>query len=197
MRVALVYPFTKRCDHSCNPPLALLYLATTLRDSDVEVSIFDLDAFTGGLQEQLKAIVDYQPDVVGMPVYTIASEFKSVQIICRGVRERLPAATILAGGPHPTALPTETLEWFPEMDFVLQGEADYTLRDLVEQLSHNVSRPSVPGLYYRENGTIKGIMRCKPPQDLDAIPIPTENSCGRIFGTACTGVSTARVRWTS
>lgn len=172
MRTALAYPFSKGGDYSCNPPLSLLYLATSLRDSDFEVRIFDLNSYAGGLQELLNDVVDYRPDLVGIPIFTITYAFKAAKTVCRDLRERLPEVLILAGGPHPTALPEQTLEWYPELDFVLQGECDYTLRDLVMQLNSNVAKPSVPGLFQRTNGAIEGIQRGDPPEDLDSISIP-------------------------
>jgi anaerobic magnesium-protoporphyrin IX monomethyl ester cyclase len=172
MRVALAYPLSKGGDYSCNPPLSLLYLATSLKANGFEVSVFDLDSYTGGMQELLNDIVDYRPVLVGIPIFTITTAFKATKAICRGLRKSLPDVLILAGGPHPTALPEQTLEWFPELDFVLQGECDYTLCDLVAQIDNNVAKPSVPGLFQRTNGAIEGIERGDPPKDLDSVPIP-------------------------
>jgi radical SAM superfamily enzyme YgiQ (UPF0313 family) len=152
--------------------LALLYLATGLRDRGFEVSVFDRDAYAGGLQELADRVVDYKPDVVGMPLFTTSPAFRDTQSLIQELTDRLPTAKLLCGGPHASACPTQTLEWFPDLDFVLQGEADHTICELMEQLTSNVARPEVAGLHYRDGGEIVSIPVGKAPKDLDAIPIP-------------------------
>ena len=172
MRVALVYPFRKAGLHSCNPPLALLYLATSLEAAGHEVSVIDRDAYASDYPGFIEKIRNYEPDLVGMPIFTLTPVFKAVREVCRDLREKLPDAIFLAGGPSSTALPEETLQWYPEIDYVLQGEADITICDLMDQLDRNVADPDVPGLCYRRNGAVHSIPRADPPADLDALPIP-------------------------
>ena len=170
MRVALAYPYTKKLDHQCNPPLALLYLATSLRDRGADVAVFDADGFDGGRGELVAQVADFRPDVVGLP--TFSEELPVLREAARQVRSRLPRAAIVVGGPHATACPHETLDWFPEVDWLLRGEADYTLCELVDQLGRNVARPEVPGLCYRgEDGHVE-VPPTENPRDLDVIPIP-------------------------
>ena len=111
MRVALAYPYAKRLDHQCNPPLALLYLAASLRDRGVDVAVFDVDGFGGGRGEMVAQVADFRPDVVGLP--TFSEELRALREVAREVRSRLPRAAIVVGGPHATACPHETLDWFP------------------------------------------------------------------------------------
>ena len=172
MRVALVYPDSKLTSAGCMSPLGLLYMATSVRDNHHEVAVFDVDGFQPGLPELVNAVADYRPDVVGIPVFTQRYTLQAVRTAAREIRNRLPAARIVLGGPHPTALPEQTLEWYPETDFVLRGEADHTFCDLLSQLESNTAAPEVPGLCYRTDGRFVSFPVGKPPQDLDAIPIP-------------------------
>ncbi len=172
MRVALVYPILKGGGHSCNPPLALLYLATNLERDGHEVAIFDRDRYPHDPSSFMAEIVDYSPDLIGMPLFTIVSILKAVRQFCQTLREKLPRTPILLGGPHISAMPEQTLEWFPEADFALQGEADITLGMFVKELEGNAAEPKAPGLFYRKNGGITSIPRIDPPKDLDALPIP-------------------------
>jgi len=170
MRVALAYPFPKQEPSQCNPPLALLYLATGLRDHGTEVAVFDVDGFAGGPAEMWDRLAEFRPGLVGLPSFSEA--LPRLRDAVREVRSRLPRASLVVGGPHATACPDETLDWYPEVDWLLRGEADYTLLDLVDQLDRNVAHPTVPGLCYRgEQGHVANPV-AESPRDLDAIPIP-------------------------
>jgi len=46
-------------------------------------------------------------------------------------------AKIIVGGPHPSSLPEECLKDNPNIDFVVIGEGENTLRELVNHLSEN------------------------------------------------------------
>ena len=48
---------------------------------------------------------------------------------------RSVGATTIAFGTHVTAIPRETLRAFPSLDFVLRGEPELTLRELVDTLN--------------------------------------------------------------
>ncbi len=51
-------------------------------------------------------------------------------------------AYTIAFGTHVTPIPRETLASYPSLDFVLVGEPDLTIRDLVDHLEMNFDRPA-------------------------------------------------------
>jgi len=134
--------------------------------------VFDRDAHDGGMPEMINRIVEFKPDLFGIPIFTVPQSLTEALAITNEVRSKLPNTTIVAGGPHVTACPEETLDWFPAVDFVLQGEADDKLCQLVEQLESNASQPQVPGLCYRSDGQNVVTPPGPPPPNLDSIPIP-------------------------
>ncbi|ACL02871.1 Radical SAM domain protein [Desulfatibacillum aliphaticivorans] len=113
------------------PPLGLGYLAAAVRDS-ARVSL--LDGVRLGLtpKKLYSTAKSLNPDMVG---FSVVSAAKSPAVQCIGaVRKALPKAVILAGGPHPTAMPMEFLEeTAPHLDFVLRGEAEEGLRILCRE----------------------------------------------------------------
>ncbi|NIV31602.1 MAG: radical SAM protein, partial [Anaerolineae bacterium] len=46
-------------------------------------------------------------------------------------------ARTIAFGTHVTPMPTQTMESFPSLDFVLRGEPELTLRELIDALEAN------------------------------------------------------------
>ncbi len=51
-------------------------------------------------------------------------------------------STTIAFGTHVTPIPTETMRTFPALDFVLYGEPDLTIRDLLDHLENRIDQRS-------------------------------------------------------
>jgi B12-binding domain/radical SAM domain protein len=74
----------------------------------------------------------------------------------------------IAGGPHPSGAPEETLEYF---DYVVIGEGEETLPELVKTVQEKEDPEKVPGIAYREAETGKVVMTQKRPYaNLDSYP---------------------------
>jgi len=70
----------------------------------------------------------FQPDIVGIPAYT--EEIFDAAIIAERVKEVSPGTTVLVGGPHPSAIPEETLNEFGSFDIAVVGEGESALLDI-------------------------------------------------------------------
>jgi len=74
----------------------------------------------------------------------------------------------IAGGPHPSGAPEETLEYF---DYVVIGEGEETLPELVKTVQEKGNPEKVPGIAYRGAETGKVVMTPKRPYaNLDSYP---------------------------
>ena len=74
----------------------------------------------------------------------------------------------IAGGPHPSGAPDETLEYF---DYVVLGEGEETLPELVKVLLEGGDPGKVRGIAYKDSGTGKILITPKRPHvNLDAYP---------------------------
>jgi B12-binding domain/radical SAM domain protein len=108
---------------------------------------------------------------------------------CEGAAD----AVYIAGGPHPSALPEEVLEHF---DFVVIGEGEETLPELIEAIEEGSDPSAVRGIAYRQQGQIIFTEK-RPPVDLDSYPpfsrilSPIEISRGCPWG--CTYCQTPRL----
>lgn len=105
-----------------NEPLGLAYLAAMLEKHDHGVQIWD-----GMVQEP--AEICYA-DIIGVTMLTPMYEQSRTMI--RFIRGMYMNCKIVVGGPHPTALPSETLIETPEIDYLIAGEGEYHLLDYVE-----------------------------------------------------------------
>ncbi len=152
MKVLLVKPGIALGDH-IQPPLGIAYVASRLREKH-EVAVLDFGMmdrkdglFTGELRR-------FAPDVVGFQCYS--PEIGEVKRLSGLARAALPKAVILAGGPHPTLCPEETMaKLSPETDYLLRGETEESFLLFLEKLGGGVPPEKVPGLVWRENGALK------------------------------------------
>jgi len=112
-------------DDHLEPPLGLLYLATLLIQRGYQAKIVDLSSVPP------EAWADLIPaaDLYGFSTYT-TTYHRTLQILAL-VKRRFPHARTVAGGPHATALPKLVAR---EFDFVVSGEGEQALLDLVQSL---------------------------------------------------------------
>ena len=152
-------------------PSGVAQIATQLRAAghDVRVLVrdeqlarldFDWGAANRRLVEQLEA---FRPDMVGLSVVTPAmSECKA---IAASVKATLGAeVSVVAGGPHPTALPEQTLDECPDVDIAAIGEGEATMVDLAA----GAALDDVAGIAFRRDGTVVRTAPRRPQRDLDA-----------------------------
>ena len=170
MKVLLINPPAAIRDIPDIPPLGLAYLAALLRENGLETEILDLDLERERRGELPGLLRDRRPEVVGLGGLTL--QIESAFEIAREVKEILPDALVVLGGPHASALPERTLgEAGGAVDVVVAGEGEYALLDLVR------GRPfaEVPSIYYREGAAMRQTSAGRPIVDLDALPLPARD----------------------
>lgn len=147
-------------------PLGLACIAAPLLSGAHSVKILNLnivDKPEEYLQNELK---EFSPDFVGITSTTplIKKVYKIAAIVKKVNRE----IVIVAGGPHPSALPEDVLTE-SEIDCVIKGEGDFILKMIAEKgLS-----PSIPNIFYKKDGeVIKSEIQDDFIKDLDSLPFP-------------------------
>lgn len=149
-------------------PLGLASIAAYLKSKDKNIDIRVLDAWAEnlGFEELKNRIAQTRADIAG--IYMVSprySEGKKTIEICR---QALPKAIIIAGGPHPSALPQETLKDIPQLDICAIGEGEITMHEL----ANNTPLSTIDGIAYRENGEIKITKPREFIKNLDDLPFP-------------------------
>ena len=120
--------------------------------------------------EVKKTIKDFNPDIVGISIWTTfaASAFH----IARLSKEIKPACSVIVGGPHATKA-EEILKLSPYVDYVVKGEGEITIRELVQSLEGGKNKLSaIAGLSYREDNEIRHNQNREKAKDLDKFPFP-------------------------
>jgi len=102
-------------------PLGLGYLSAMLKQNDHSVCLVDRFADSGAWVNDIHVF-----DFVG--VYTSTPCYEDALLILRRLEAEGYDGAIAFGGPHTTAFP-DTIP--PRVDYVVQGEAEYVINDLV------------------------------------------------------------------
>lgn len=153
------------------PPYALGLLNAALKKHDYQSSIYDPN-FLESTEEEVRAeLRRTQPDVVGITSSSL-EYMQENQKMAQIIRDELPDGIIIMGGILPTVLPEKTLE-DTNLDYLVIGEGEYRLPDLLEALNTDRSKlHAIDGLAWRENS--KDIIQPMKEfiTDLDAVDFP-------------------------
>jgi magnesium-protoporphyrin IX monomethyl ester (oxidative) cyclase len=182
------YTSKKRIDINPLPPLGLGYLGSVLEENDIEVEIVDclLEGWYNRIEitdgvvriglsfEQIEDIIrDYGPDIVGVNNLFTKQRENAHRIY--GIAKKIDKNIItIAGGAHPTAMPELALS-DKKLDYVVLGEGEQTLIDLVRVIEGKQDFHMLDGVGYRENGNIKIIPKTRFIEDLDSLPFPARH----------------------
>lgn len=144
-------------------PLGLEYLAASIEDAVEQVNIVDLELDRRTFQQCLDY---YHPDLVGISLS--ATEHNQTLKLAKTAKQN--GAVTVVGGYHPTAVP-DTMLNHPQIDIVVRGEGEQTLRELVE----HGNPENVLGCSYRKNGKIIHNEDRPRIADLDSLPFPARH----------------------
>ncbi|RPI86212.1 MAG: radical SAM protein [Chloroflexi bacterium] len=177
------------------PQVSLAQMAALLQPV-YTLKIIDANAERIGWQEFAKLLDKYQPRYYFTQVTAPTLENDMYGCFLAKARE----AKTIAFGTHVTPMPHETMSAFPSLDFVLVGEPDLTIRDLLDNLDSRLDTRSleiqtlflehdpyyeaaaqedgsvdmnkIKGLAWRNGGQIVINMPRPFIKDLDKLPMP-------------------------
>jgi anaerobic magnesium-protoporphyrin IX monomethyl ester cyclase len=179
------YTFKSARDINPLPPMGLGYLASIVRNIDIEVKILDCLVRGWNHEEELdnklirvglsdieieNYISEFNPDLVGINCQ-FSRQHKIYHKILSLIKKTKPECITIAGGAHATVCPEDVLG-NPFCDFILLGEAEESFKDFILKLNQNLDITSVDGLGWKSNGNININKKMKWITNLDTIPFP-------------------------
>lgn len=149
-----------------NPPLGLVSLATVLEKENFDVKIVDV-----GKGEK----IGYEScDVLGVSFATVNTN--QAFEIAKEARQR--NLTTVAGGPHPTVMPSECADFF---DYVVCGEGEWIFPQLLKDIESGEKRENlVQGVH--------GDLYSLPTLNFDHVPNLESYLKHRAEGLYCKGL---------
>ncbi len=154
------------------PPTGLLTLAAYVEQEipDIEIEIIDCQAERKNWQDLEKSIESSAPSMVATSgftcnAYTCARTVEIAKTVNKDI-------VTVVGGSHFSFTPDESLTGFPEIDYIVRGEGELTLVELIRTLNNGKDIGQVRGISFCHNGKI--IHNPSRPfiENLDILPYP-------------------------
>jgi radical SAM superfamily enzyme YgiQ (UPF0313 family) len=151
------------------PSIGIAYLAAVLRVNGYDVRVLDSYVEGHGLNNILTYVKAYAPDIIGISLLTPSADV-SYQVL-KKIRFEFPKTIIVAGNLH-ASLFSEELLINDYVDFVVHGEGEQALLELVESLKANVDYSLIKGISYKIKGQVISTGKRDKINDLDSLPYP-------------------------
>ena len=164
-RILLVKPKGRKglCFASDVIPIGLEYIAASIENVVEDIHIIDMELE----RRSFKYFLDlFRPDLVGI---TMSATDHDEGLRLAKIAKENGIATIL-GGYQPTLVPDELLSHL-QVDMVIRGEGEYTMKELVRKGCPN----GVLGVSYNEGGSVIHNEDRPMIEDLDSLPFPTRH----------------------
>lgn len=156
---------------SVTAPLGLAYLASYVERHGFQARILDNSIELMSRKKFSDYLDKIKPRVVGFSAST--STFPQVVNFASAVKEFDSRIMVVLGGPHPSALPQETLE-NDSIDIVVKGEGEETILELLTALLRGGGGLSgIKGIYYKEGHKIMSNPAREFIRDIDSLPLPS------------------------
>lgn len=163
-------------------PLGLAYIGAVIRNLGHQVQGFDLSCRKDSVKRYylrsdrmfLNSLTEFNPDLVGMTCTT--TNRINLNFWAETIKESLPNAKIIAGGPHPYFIPESYLRTYPAVDVLVMGEGEVTIIDFLNALVEGRDLKSVKGIAFRgKNGSLIINPLREVIKNLDEIPFPARD----------------------
>ena len=157
-------------------PLGTLYAASLMRQEGYDVTLHDV-MFAKGAEDIIPAIENYNPDILVL----YDDGFNYLTKMClTNMREAAFKMSKMAKERGCTVIisssdSTDHYEKYIEegADFILLGEAEITLLELINALQENKKDISIiPGIAFQQNDCVIKTARRNVLKDLDSLPLP-------------------------
>lgn len=183
MKILLIHPQVPRSyyNNEFYAPIGLLYLAAVLKQAEEDVRIVDLrtinitgqaDEYAVYEQKLIDSVSGFRPELVGIGCL-YSGQFSDMLRYTILIKKHFPRIPIVVGGIHPTIYARDILERCSSIDWVVLGEGEETLRDLIKIVkTGGCDFAKLDGFAYRQGGRVVVNPKKHFIQNLDTIPLP-------------------------
>lgn len=149
------------------PHLGFIYVAGHVRAAGHQVELYDAMTKDHTLNQIKEHIAQVRPDVVASTAYT--SSINAALDVLRAAKEVDPAIVTMVGGIHANFCYEELLRQSAHLDFVVRGEGELTVPELLEALEAGGDLHKVRGIAFREEDAVVVTPGRPFIQDLDSL----------------------------
>lgn len=134
-----------------SPPIGLMYLASYLEREfpGIELELMDMKISAGGAAGVARRAAGFKPDIVGLGAMTVHAP--ELIATAEAVREKLPGALMIAGGPHATCFAGKLLSATTAFDAAVLGEGERALCNIVRAYENGGDIDSINAVATRKH----------------------------------------------
>ncbi|OGW25229.1 MAG: magnesium-protoporphyrin IX monomethyl ester oxidative cyclase [Nitrospirae bacterium GWC2_42_7] len=149
--------------------VGFVYIAGSLRAAGYDPFIYDAMSYWHGYEDIQKKITDLKPDVVATTAFT--AEIVDALKVLKLARDINPEIITVIGNVHPTFCYEEIFkDHHMYVDYVVCGEGENVIVDLMNALSQGADISKVKGIAYREGEKVEVTLPGGFIKDLDSLP---------------------------
>lgn len=151
-------------------PISLTTIAAVLEKDNITVKLDDCIVEEIGFFELQKRLKEFKPDLVIINTATpsITSDLKVASLAKKASKK----CKTLAFGIHVTALPEDSLRMEKDLDIVVRGEPEITIREIAIAIGTGRVINHISGISYRMGNKINHNNFRLPLNNLDELPFP-------------------------
>src|SRR5881296_1102845 len=138
----------KRKDKKLEYPIFLSYAVALTRAAGIETGFLDGVCDELGIEAYAAEIERLAPDFIAMECSTPSIDHDLASV--RRIKALRPQAFIALMGSHATYFHQQLLEDNPEVDAIIRGEFEITIREIAVALKNGASLSGVAGLTFRD-----------------------------------------------
>ena len=149
-------------------PLGLVSIGGPLLDAGFTVKLIDHDTYGWSFKKLVKEIRKFQPDYVLLGHSGSTAAHKTAIKTIHEIKQTFPNTKIIYGGVYPSYADQSIMRECNEINFIVRGEGEQTIVELINAIENNTSLEAVDGITWRNGNQIIANRSRAPIQNLDA-----------------------------
>ena len=170
-RILFINPVVREEDVPRHIPYGEALLAAIAMKEGHQVAVYDANAMRQPISKVAELCKADDWDVIAIGGLTTTYGF--IKQACRIAKEASPSSLLMAGGGFLTSMPREIMQWIPEIDVGVVGEAFVTFPEILRMVDeHDYDFRRTQGVIWRDQGE-PVLNEARPViHDLDTLPWP-------------------------
>lgn len=170
-KILFINPVVREEDVPRHIPYGIALLAAIAEKGGHQVAVYDANAWRQPISKVADACSAEEWDVIAIGGLTTTYNF--IKQACRIAKTVSPKSLLVAGGGFLTSMPSDIMEWIPEIDVGVVGEAFKTFPEILEKVDDgDFDFSDTLGVVYRD--AVGPVLNKARPviHDLDTVPWP-------------------------
>lgn len=151
------------------PPYGAMYIAAAAGKAGLEARIINVDTDRISNEEVIERLKALKPGYIGISGI-VAPSYKYIKGLSSDIKSAMPDSVQILGGGLSSA--AETVLRNMPVDYVVAGEGDIAITELIGRLREGKTPSDVTGIYYREGGRFVFTGARKLIANIDTLPYP-------------------------